>query len=172
MDELTEPVDDGSDRAAARAALVRDVAARLADLDGMGAGDLEVVDVWHPWDGVCVTALAGEIDLANAATITLALDAHLWSQPSHLVIEMSKVAFIDSSGINELLTLSRRVTENERTVLLAAPSPAVTRVLEIVRVGDRLVVKPSLDDALAHVGSPPGQPRRTPRNGQSRPNER
>jgi stage II sporulation protein AA (anti-sigma F factor antagonist) len=172
MSELAGLPDDGSDRASTRASVVRDVSERLASLDGMGTGELEVVGVWHPSDGVCVTALAGEIDLANAGAISHTLEAHLWSQPSHLVIEMSRVAFIDSSGINELLTLARRLATNDRTVLLAAPSQAVTRVLEIVRVGDRLVVELSLDDALARLESPPHQSGRTPRDGQSPADDR
>jgi anti-anti-sigma factor len=96
---------------------------------------------------VCVIVLAGEIDLGNARGLV----GQLPPGRSRLVIDLSHVAFIDSSGIYELLQLSRTLGAVGGQVILAAPSEPVARVFDIVRLGERVLVASSLEAALAQV---------------------
>src|ERR1044071_9196159 len=95
---------DGSGASAA-AALLRDVRARLTELDASPTTDL-VVGIWKPSAELCVVALAGEMDLSNAAQITRELDGRLGPGPCRLVVELSRLTFMDSTGITQLVALS------------------------------------------------------------------
>lgn len=75
-----------------------------------------------------VIVIRGELDADNCA----ALGEKLPTAPDHgVVVDMSGVQFIDSSGISEVLRLRDRVTSNGGTVVVSDPSPQVRKVLEI-----------------------------------------
>jgi anti-anti-sigma factor len=67
------------------------------------------------------------------------------------VIDLSHVSFIDSSGINELLQLARRLSAIGGQVVLAAPTETVARVFDIVKLGERVLVASSLEAALERL---------------------
>lgn len=74
--------------------------------------------------------VAGEIDASTAPT----LDDALRSLPvadGSVVVDVSDVAFIDSSGLRVLISLASRADHAGRSVILERPSPAVRRLLEI-----------------------------------------
>lgn len=139
------------DATPSRLSLLAEVAERLAELGEVAPRALTVVGIWQPYDGVCVIVLAGEIDLGNAGTIADALVGQLDPGPSRLVIDLSHVSFIDSSGINELLQLARRLSAIGGQVVLAAPTETVARVFDIVKLGERVLVASSLEAALERL---------------------
>lgn len=90
-------------------------------------------------DGKRTLFLRGELDLANAETVEQVLQGALAeSSCSRLVLDMSELEFIDSTGIAILV----RALNNEAAPakLRCVPSrfPAVTRVLELTGVAHRL----------------------------------
>jgi anti-sigma B factor antagonist len=146
---VSSAVDSGydDDGVPGRLSLLTEVAERLAQIGEVAPGALAVVGVWHRHEDVSVIVLAGEIDLGNAR----GLAGQLPSGRSRLVIDLSHVTFIDSSGIYELLQLSRRLAALGGQVVLAAPTESVARVFDIVKIGERVRVASSLEAALAHV---------------------
>ena len=76
---------------------------------------------------------SGDIDVAGGPI----LDAVIIEQEQALdgtaaiVIDLTDVTFIDSSGLRSLLGASRRADERSAQVVLRSPSPAVQRLLEI-----------------------------------------
>jgi anti-anti-sigma factor len=70
----------------------------------------------------------GEIDLTSAGDFGQALSAALDHGSSELVIDLSGVTFIDSSGLNELVRANR---PEVRMVVVGAPE-AVARVIRLV----------------------------------------
>ena len=82
-------------------------------------------------DGAIVAS--GDIDVAGGPI----LDAVIMEQEQALdgtaaiVIDLTDVTFIDSSGLRSLLGASRRADERSAQVVLRSPSPAVQRLLEI-----------------------------------------
>lgn len=142
------------DRAEATRLLIASIHARLAEVRDAEPSQLVVVGVWNPWEGLCVVSLAGEIDIGNAAEVAAALSGQLAVGPTRLVIELSAVDFIDSTGINEVVKLSRALKVSGGTIALAAPPASLARVFEIVRIGDGIAVVNSLEEALAGGGSP------------------
>jgi anti-anti-sigma factor len=89
--------------------------------------------------GVRTIALAGELDLANAATVEGELEAAFENDTAQVVVDMRELEFIDSTGIALLVaTLGRNEGGGTRVRFVPSASPAVSRVLEITGLADRL----------------------------------
>ena len=90
--------------------------------------------------------LDGELDLAAAPTVADAVDT--LTDPSRpLVIDLTELRFIDSSGIHALM----HTPAGQGVVVVVCPPGNVRRVLEMTRI-DRLArVFESLDAALAEL---------------------
>lgn len=74
--------------------------------------------------------VVGEIDASTAPTLEKAFD-DLPDGNGRVVLDLSDVSFIDSSGLRVLIALARRADEEGRPVVLDRPSPAVARLLDI-----------------------------------------
>jgi anti-anti-sigma factor len=84
-------------------------------------------------------ALCGELDLANAATVEAELEAALADEEAEVIVDMRQLEFIDSTGIALLVaTLSRDDAERPRVRFIPSTAIAVTRVLDLTGVGERL----------------------------------
>ena len=75
-------------------------------------------------------ALIGEMDVSNAD----ALDAELraWSPPGDMTLDLSKLEFIDSSGVRILIDAVARLRSSADRLILIDPTPPVERVFEIL----------------------------------------
>ncbi|MER5717544.1 STAS domain-containing protein [Streptomyces sp. NPDC002132] len=99
-------------------------------------------------DGIRVLTLSGEIDHHTGDQLRDALHVTGTARP-RIVIDMRQVTFMDSSGINILITAYRAVTEADGWIRLAASTDPVLRVLQLVGVDDILECHPTLHEALA-----------------------
>jgi stage II sporulation protein AA (anti-sigma F factor antagonist) len=112
------------------------------------------------WSGrTAVVAAAREIDLTNAESLRDALLSALNSGALGLVVDMTATTFIDSAGVTALVRASRRAAASEATVRLAATSPAVLRVLNLVGIDQLIEVHPSVAEAVASLPAPCAEPR-------------
>ena len=73
--------------------------------------------------------LSGELDLAAVRELESALASH--PPDAHMVIDMSAVSFMDSSGLRCLLAASEQASSHATHVVLRDAGPEVTRLLEI-----------------------------------------
>ena len=91
-------------------------------------------------DGTVRLTLAGEFDMGEVPDFRTAIQE--LEEPWELVvIEMSDVAFMDSSGLQELLHFQQHVREMGRDLLLSKPSVAVLRLLELTGVDSHFTVR-------------------------------
>lgn len=82
--------------------------------------------------------LSGELDLQVYEKADLALSP-LFDAPGDVTIDVSDLAFIDSSGIRLLVRLERAI--HDRGVLhLQGPSPHIARVFEVAGLPDLGIV--------------------------------
>jgi anti-sigma B factor antagonist len=83
-------------------------------------------------DHVIVTA-AGEIDLYTAPKLQTDLTAIIddAAPAARIIIDMSGVEFCDSTGMNVLLSGLRQVRERGGELELAAPRPAIMKILQV-----------------------------------------
>jgi stage II sporulation protein AA (anti-sigma F factor antagonist) len=106
------------------------------------------IDVRAPSDdGVVVVALAGELDLVSSGELTDAVARIRSASPARVLVDLSALSFVDSSGINALLQAARTIAENGGQLVLAAPGPATRRIFQIARVPDLVDVVDDLDEA-------------------------
>jgi anti-anti-sigma factor len=139
------------------ALLLQHVRARLAEVDARPEG--LVAGVWRPWDGLCVVALAGEMDTTRAPGLTRMLEGRLGPDPRRLIVELSRVRLVDSSGISQLITLVSAFTAAGGRTALAAPTPPVARAFERVKLSESALVVETLEAALTHSQSTSHKPR-------------
>jgi len=75
-------------------------------------------------------AVSGEVDADNCAEMGAGLLPN-GASAAEMVVDVSALAFIDSSGISELLRVREAMTEAGGSMVLRDPSDNVRRVLEI-----------------------------------------
>jgi anti-anti-sigma factor len=93
-----------------------------------------------------VVSLAGELDLSTIPTIEPRLLQEIRSRRG-VVIDLTRVAFIDSSGIGMLIQAFRESEGSGRLHIVIAPSSQVERVFTIAGVDRVLPLFLSLDEA-------------------------
>jgi anti-sigma B factor antagonist len=130
--------------------LLHELHGRLAELGDPGPGEL-TIGLSDSREGLCVVALGGEMDMSNAAELTRRVDSHLNGEPCRMIVDLSRLEFLDSCGIRELIKVARAVKEGGGAFALAAPTPIVARVLAIGSLCEYMAVEPSLGAAFGHV---------------------
>ena len=100
-------------------------------------------------DTVLVAAIDGEIDSSNAAELRLALSERLPSASSALVLDLSSVSYLDSSGIHLLFDLGRRLAARRQSLRLVVPDGApMRRVLELCAIDTVAPMDKELQNSL------------------------
>jgi len=87
-------------------------------------------------DGTTILALSGELDLRTVSRLEDEL-SHDDPPVSLVIVDLSQLEFIDSSGLHALLATHRRLQRSGGRLVIVRGSPQVQRVLEITGL-DRL----------------------------------
>jgi stage II sporulation protein AA (anti-sigma F factor antagonist) len=104
---------------------------RSVDLE---PGDLGI-DLLSADDGTPVLLLSGEIDAATVGRLVSCFDALARTNPRRIAIGFGDVTFMDSSGVNAVLELRRRLGNGARVVLRDC-SVVVRRVCDITGLAE------------------------------------
>jgi anti-anti-sigma factor len=94
---------------------------------------------------VTVIRVAGELELGQADALLAPLRATA-ADDAPVVLDLSGVTFIDSTGLRALLDAHARL---ERLVVAAPPGSPVETLLSLTGLDDVLTVRPDVDAALA-----------------------
>ncbi|HET6288407.1 MAG TPA: STAS domain-containing protein [Amycolatopsis sp.] len=95
-----------------------------------------------------VVAASGEIDLATAGKLELALDGRL---PATTVLDLTQVSFLGVAGLRVIESAAARAQSEHRTTGLVADTRPVLRLLQLFRVDARIAVYRHLDQAIREV---------------------
>ncbi|MBV8348228.1 MAG: STAS domain-containing protein [Mycolicibacterium sp.] len=96
-------------------------------------------------DGVVRLFLIGDLDLVSKDQLELAL-RRLRAARSAVLVDLSRIEFLDSSGLRSLLTAVVDAREDGWTFTIAPTVPfAVRRIVDIVGVAD--ILWPESDEA-------------------------
>jgi anti-anti-sigma factor len=82
--------------------------------------------------------LEGEWDIAQFGATRDAVAQALRRRPECLVIDLSRLSFIDSTGIRVLIETHKRCTEQETRLVIIPGRHAVQRVFEVCQLIDSL----------------------------------
>ncbi|MEU5274816.1 STAS domain-containing protein [Streptomyces asoensis] len=98
--------------------------------------------------GVRVVSVRGEIDHDGKDVLRQALLSADGAAPARLVVDLSGVSFMDSSGINVFVAAHQAATGTEGWVRIAGAQESVLRILELVGVNAIITCHPTLEQAL------------------------
>jgi anti-anti-sigma factor len=95
-----------------------------------------------------VVAVSGEVDMTTAPELARAVET-ISSQTRTVVVDLCGATFLDSSGLNALISAQRALLKRQVTLRIVAPADGIVRrVFEITQLTEALSVVDSLDDAL------------------------
>ena len=103
---------------------------RSSDLPSPVPFDCEVS---YREDGAVVTA-AGELDLATAPVLLSAVRQQLSLPVDVIVVDFSAVSFLDSSGVQALVTLRREAKERSKRFAVEALQSQPRKVLKVLNL--------------------------------------
>lgn len=95
-----------------------------------------------------VVAATGELDAHAAPTLAAAVDPLADRPQGTLVIDLSGVDFVDSTGLGVLVGALKRVREAGGRLDVVVTSPRVLKVLGLTGLDVVIPLHASLDDAL------------------------
>jgi anti-sigma B factor antagonist len=97
--------------------------------------------------GVVIAAISGEIDVSTVAQFRERL-LELADNGGTLVVDLNRVAFIDSSGLGALVATARRVAEHGGGLYAVCAQPQPRRLLWMTGVDKRIPLAATLAGAL------------------------
>jgi anti-anti-sigma factor len=99
-------------------------------------------------DGVQVVELAGELDLGSVDELEAALSGAAAGARPRVCLDMSRLAFIDSTGLAAVIRAHLAVVEAGGGFAIVVAPGAVRRTLETTGLMDLLSVVDDRDEAL------------------------
>lgn len=87
-----------------------------------------------------VVVVSGEVDAATSDTLRAAIFDVIEGGQPRVVVDMSEVSFIDSSGLRVLIGGYKAADSGGGTLRVGSPSDAVVRLLEITGQLERFTV--------------------------------
>jgi anti-anti-sigma factor len=100
-------------------------------------------------DSYTLVALAGESDTNTGQQLRGILTAEAAKGVHYLIIDLSRLDFMDSTAVHVLLDVRVMLENHGGTLILVAPQPVVARLLTLVGADQLIPVYDSLDAALA-----------------------
>ncbi len=103
----------------------------------------------HVVDDMHVFELTGSLDIATSPTVRAALTSASERGSHRLIVDLTCVDFLDSTGLGALIGAQRRAKEFGGEVRLVAKEGQILRLLRITGLLKVFAVYPTLDDAVA-----------------------
>jgi anti-anti-sigma factor len=94
--------------------------------------------------------LTGLLDAFSEATFRKVLSKCIDEGPKHVILDLSKIDFVDSSGLGALVQLVKKAQTLEGTLQIVS-NPRVTQTVKLVRLEKFLSLQPSVDEAVINV---------------------
>jgi anti-sigma B factor antagonist len=114
-------------------------------------GDVRPFAVEPSWEGSTeIWAVAGEIDLATKPRLQPVLEA-IPGAAAPLVVDLTGVTFMDSTGLAVLLRIDRAAREAGRRLAIVCPEGPARLVLAVSGVEDELPLYSTRAEALAAI---------------------
>ena len=98
-------------------------------------------------EGRTIAALSGDIDLAHSPEVRKKL-LECVNAGKPLVVDMSQVGYIDSSGIASLVESLQVARRKAQPFALAGIAPPVMRVLQLARLDRVFTIYPTVEEAF------------------------
>jgi anti-sigma B factor antagonist len=100
-----------------------------------------------------VIEVDGEIHLSTAPELSHVLATAIDAGTTRLVLDLSGVMFIDSTGLAALLSSLRRLTRVNGGMALVCTNPTVLRLFEITSLDSTFAIHDAVEPALRAVAA-------------------
>ena len=100
-------------------------------------------------DDACLVAIAGELDLLTASEVRARLENLIRSGPNDLIVDLSAVTVMDSSGLAVLLDAWHSLCARDRIFSLVCPPGPVRTTLEITGLDEALPLYSAPSEVLS-----------------------
>jgi len=108
------------------------------------------IDVTSTEDGrATLFALHGSLDIATSPSLRAALLESADHDRHEIIVDLSRLEFLDSTGLGALIGAHKRAAEHQGSVRLVAQEGQILRLLRITGLLDVFAVYPDVDAALA-----------------------
>jgi anti-anti-sigma factor len=104
-----------------------------------------------PPEATTVVPVSGEVTFSNVRDFDRVLERAFEEGAHNLVIDLTEVTFIDSSGLSSLLTASARAREQGGSVALVLAQGEPPSIFRFRGVDRLLALYASREDALANL---------------------
>jgi anti-sigma B factor antagonist len=88
--------------------------------------------------GAVLLKLSGELDISSAAKVEDELSRVEPGKPDQIVLDLSALDFMDSTGLRLLITADIRARQEDRRLVLVQGNEMVQRVMRLTRLDERL----------------------------------
>ena len=105
-------------------------------------------------DGYELLTVEGELDIATAPRMIGVLNEAIAEMSAPLVVDLTDVVFMDSTGLALLMNARRRVVRLGQGFAIVCPGGPISRVFEIADMVESLRVCPDRDTARLAATQP------------------
>jgi anti-sigma B factor antagonist len=91
-------------------------------------------------DGVELVLVEGEVDIATASRLISVLNSSVAEAIKAVVVDLTRVGFMDSTGLALLINANRRLTLRRKGFAVVCPPGPLRRVFEITDMVETLHV--------------------------------
>ncbi|MDG2990543.1 STAS domain-containing protein [Candidatus Synechococcus calcipolaris G9] len=110
-------------------------------------GTREVRDTYQ------VFRLTGLIDAFSESAFRKILTKYVNDGPLNIILDLSKIEFIDSSGLGVLVQLAKKAQEGQGQLQIVT-NARVTQTVKLVRLEKFLNLQPDMASAIAQIAPP------------------
>lgn len=100
-------------------------------------------------EGAVVLAVRGEVDIAGKRVMHGALEDAIEDAERAVVVDLSDVSFMDSTGLALMLNAARRLTRRRLGFAVACPEGPVRRAFHVAGIDECFKIAARVDDAVA-----------------------
>ena len=101
-----------------------------------------------------ILAVTGEIDIYTAPQFSQAVVRLISDGTLHVVVDMSGVTYMDSSGFSSLLSATKQLRPGGGALHLVGARPTVQRMLHLTRLDTVIFLHPNMQEALEATQDP------------------
>ena len=95
-----------------------------------------------------IITLRGEIDVYTAPRLRQAIVDLVDGGAAHVVVDMEKVDFLDSTGLGVLVEGLKRIKGRNGTLSIVATQDKILKIFDITGLNKAFPIHPSVDDAV------------------------
>ena len=105
--------------------------------------------IGKPVSGLAVVEVAGDLDSFTTPAFRACVDQVLDDGASQLLVDFTRLAFIDSAGLGDLIAAAGRAARQAVALVVVCPPGDVARVFSTTGTAGALTVYQTREEALA-----------------------